>query len=46
VDGYDIGVGDVYGEYHIGVDDWKHELEGSEVDFDQMKSWVFWLGTD
>lgn len=46
MDGYDIGVGDVYGEYHIGVDDWKPELEGSEVDFDQMKSWVFWLGTD
>lgn len=32
VDGRDVGVGDVYGEDDLGIEDWEVELEGGEAD--------------
>lgn len=32
MDGDDVGVGDVYGEDELGIEEWKVELEGGEVD--------------
>ncbi|GMN60181.1 hypothetical protein TIFTF001_029270 [Ficus carica] len=46
MDGGDVGIGDVDGQDELGVEDWEVELEGGEVDGNQMESGVLWLGSD
>lgn len=43
VDRRHVGVGDVYGEDELGVQDWEVKLEGGEVDGDEVEGWVLGL---
>ena len=44
MDGCDVWVGDVDGENQLGVEDaWEVELEGGEVDVDEVERWVLGL---
>lgn len=43
MDGCDVGVGDVDVEDEVGVENWEVELEGGEIDGDEVEGWVLGL---
>lgn len=46
MDGRYVGVGDVYVQDELGVEDWEIELEGGEVNGYELEGWVFGFGSD